>query len=161
MTTKTNFVLLGIGLLGIVGLISAVAVCFLMATKWSAPYRESNATWRIEGICTNSQSGTPIKGVQVAAFFREPIAFKHHWRNPPPLATTNVVTKTDDQGRFEVTGEGGSAYIKVKAEGYREPESWEDWSYNARNGISRVDTNIALSLKPISTSAHDEKSSIQ
>jgi len=129
--------------------------------SWAKKYQETNASWKVQGVCTNAQTGAPIKGAQVTASFREAITFKHHWRNPPPLTTTKVVVKTDDQGRFEVTGEGGSAYIKAQAEGYREPEPWENWSYSARNGIGRVNTNMALSLQPLSKSPQKEKASSQ
>ena len=145
MRTKVSSVLCGI-----VILLGGLATVWSLATvKSSASYRETNAIWKIQGLCTNSQSGRPIKGGKIEVSFREPIAFKHHWRNPPPLATTNVFTTTDDQGRFEVIGKGGSAYIKVHADGYLQTESWDDWSYSARNGIDHVDTNVAFSLKPI------------
>ena len=157
ITTKAGLVLLGLVVLVVAG----IGLWYFTMRKWASPYQETNATWKIQGVCTNAQNGVPIKGARVTASFQEAITFKHHWRNPPPLVTTNVVVKTDDQGRFEVTGEGGSAYIKAQAEGYREPEPWESWSSSARNGISRVDTNIALSLEPSSKPAHDEKASSQ
>lgn len=146
MTTKAGLVLLGIVAL----LVAGFVLWYFTMRKWAAPYQETNATWRIQGVCTNAQTGAPIKDARVTASFREPIAFKQHWRNPPPLRTTDVVAKTDAEGRFEVTGEGGSVYITVRAEGYRDPEPWENWSYSARNAISRVDTNVALSLQPAS-----------
>ena len=114
-------------------------------------YQQTNASWRIQGVCTNAQTGAPIKGAEVMVYFWEPVVFKHRWRNMPPLKTT-VVTKTDEHGRFEVSGEGGSARIKIRAEGYRDPEPWEDWLHIAVNGVTRVDTNVALSLQPASKS---------
>lgn len=153
MTTKAGLVLLGIVAL----LVAGFVLWYFTMRKWAAPYQETNATWRIQGVCTNAQTGAAIKGAQVTASFREPIPFKQHWRNPPPLRTTDVIAKTDAEGRFEVTGEGGSVYITVRAEGYRDPEPWENWSYSARNAISRVDTNIALSLQPASKSTQQAK----
>lgn len=154
MTTKARSVLLGI----VAVLVAEFMLWYFTIRKWGAEYQETNATWRIQGVCTNAQTGGPIKGAQVTAFFREPIAFKHHWRNKPPLKTTTVVTKTDEQGRFEVIGEGGSVLITVRAEGYRDLEPWEIWSYSARNAISHVDTNIALSLQPALRSTQARKS---
>ena len=84
----------------------------------------------------------------MTAWFSEPISFKHHWRNPPPLRTSEVLAKTDAEGRFVAAGVGGSAYVTVHAEGYRDPEPWQNWSYSARNAISRVVTNVGLSLEP-------------
>lgn len=149
VSKKTIFWVFGISAF----LIAAFVLWAFTMRKWAAPYQEANATWRIQGLCTNAQNGTPIKGAQVTASFREPIAFKHHWRNPPPLRTTDELMKTDAEGRFEVTGEGGSLYITVQAEGYRDPEPWENWSYSARNEISRVETNIVLTLQPVSNAA--------
>lgn len=143
MTTKTVLVPLGIAAL----LVAAITLWYFTMRKWAAPYQETNATWRIQGVCTNAQTGAAIKRAQVTASFREPVAFKHHWRNPPPLRTTEVVAKTDVDGRFEVTGEGGSLYITVRAEGYRDPEPWENWSYSTRYAIGCVDTNVVLALQ--------------
>jgi len=151
MTTKTGIILLGIAFL-----LAGVTAVWCLMTIWAAPYQELNATWSIHGVCTNVLDGTPVRGAQVIASFRVPIAFKHHWRNPPPLTTKTVVTKTDDHGRFEVTGGGGSVYIKIQAEGYREPEPWENWSYSARNRLTQVNTNIALKLEPILLDHHDQ-----
>jgi len=134
--------------IAVIAVIPAFLLWYFTMEKWAAPYHETNATWRIQGLCTNAQNGTPVNGAQVTASFKEAIEFKHHWRNPPPLGTTNVVTKTDSEGRFEVTGEGGSVYITIQAHGYRDPEPWENWSYSARNGIRRVDTNVVLTLQP-------------
>jgi hypothetical protein len=146
MTNKAGLVLLGT----VAFLVAGFALwCFTMR-KWAAPYQEANASWRIRGICTNAQTGAPINGAQVTASFTEPIAFKHHWRNPPPLTITNVVTETDRDGRFEVAGEGGSVYIKAQAQGYRHLEPWENWSHSARNRITRVETNAFFSLQPVS-----------
>lgn len=146
MTTKAGLVLLGIVAL----LAAAITVWNFTLRKWATAYQQTNATWRIQGVCTNAQTGAPIKGAQVTAYFFEPVAFKHHWRNKPPLARTDVVAKTDAEGRFALLGQGGSVQIKVRAEGYRDPEPWEDWRHSAMNGISRVDTNVALSLQPAS-----------
>lgn len=157
MTTKTSVVVMGIIML----LGGAGAAWYFAMEKWSAPYQETNASWRIQGVCTDAQNGIPIKGAQITASFREPIAFEHHWTSPPPLKTINVVTETDDDGRFEVTGEGGSAYIKAQAEGFLDPEPGENWSYSARNKINRVDTNITLGLNPISKQSNEGKSSKQ
>jgi len=156
MTTRAALALLGIGVL----LVTAALLYFAMQ-RLAVHYKETNATWRIQGICTNAQNGTPIKAAQITASFTESVSFKHHWRNPPALATTNVLAQTDAQGRFEIVGKGGSVYIKAQAGGYREPEPWENWRHYTRDGVSRVDTNIALSLEPTSKSAHDEKASNQ
>lgn len=153
MSAKVGFVVV----LGVAASLAAVAALWqFKSDKWSSPYREVNATWIIQGLCTNAQNGAPIKGAQIMATFREPIAFGQHWRSPPALATTNVVAKTDTEGRFEVSGEGGSVYIKAHADGFREPEPWENWSCSARNGTDRVETNITLSLSPALKRSRDE-----
>jgi hypothetical protein len=155
MTTRT-----GLGVLGLtVLLVGAVGLWCFTTRKWAAAYQQTNATWRIRGLCADDRNGTPIKGVDITACFWEPVAFKHHWRNPPPLGTTNVLTKTDDSGRFEVTGEGGHVQLKIYAAGYRIPEPWEDWRCSAMNGVSRVDTNVVLTLEAISTPVHEKKAS--
>jgi hypothetical protein len=156
MTMKATVALIGVGVLVI-----AAGLLYFGMRRLAVHYQDTNATWKIRGVCTNAQTGAPIQDAQVTATFTEPVSFKHHWRNPPPLAETNVVVKTDDQGRFEVNGEGGSAYITVQAEGYREPEPWQNWRYYTRDGISRVDTNITVRLEPLSKSAHNEKASGQ
>src|ERR1039457_4593970 len=102
MTMKARLALVGIGVL-----LVAVTLLYFAMQRLAIHYKETNATWRIQGLCTNPQNGTPVKAAQITASFTEPISFKHHWRSPPPLGTTNVVTKSDDQGRFEITGEGG------------------------------------------------------
>lgn len=136
------------GLLGIGALVAASWVYYAVGARIAIHYNESNATWRIRGHCINAQTGVPIANARITASFTEPVAFKHHWRKPPPLKSTEVVIKTDSQGQFEVIGEGGSAYITAKAEGYNEPEPWENWRHYTRDGVSRVDTNLTLSLKP-------------
>lgn len=142
MTTRNRVLMLGVAVM-----LGAVWYCWM--TKVAVQYQEIDATWRIQGVCKDAQTGTPIVGAQVIASFREPIAFKHHWRNPPPLATTDVVKKTDDQGRFEITGGGGSVYIRGEAKGYCKGEPWDNRSYRALDGITRVDTNVVLKLEPI------------
>lgn len=152
MTTKTGLASLGIVAL----LVAAFALWYFTMGKWAAKYQQTNASWRIHGLCTNAQDGTPVKGAEITAYFSEPVAFKHKWRNMP-LKTTNIVAKTDEQGRFVLIGEGGRVQIKVRAVGYRDPESWEDWRHSAMNGITRVDTNVALSLQPASESTQEAK----
>lgn len=150
MTTKTALVLLGIAAL----LAAGIGVWYFTLERWAGAYQQTNATWRIQGLCTSAQDGTPVKGAEVIAYFSEPVAFKHHWRDKPPLKTTNVVTNTDEQGRFEVIGVGGHVQIKLRAEGYRAPEPWEDWRHSAVNGVSRVDTNVVLTLQPMTGVSH-------
>lgn len=151
MTTRTWLFLLGAALL----LVGGQVVWFFVVGNWvmggwAKKYQQTNATWRIKGVCTDAETGAPIEGAEITAYFFEPVGFKHHWRNKPPLVRTDVVTKTGLDGRFEVLGQGGSVVIKVRAEGYRDQEPWEYWSHRATNGISRVDTNVALSLQPAS-----------
>ena len=149
MTTKAGLVLSGIVALLVVGF---VLWCFTMR-KWAAPYQETNANGSIQGVCTDAQTGALIKDAEVTVSFREPIGFKQHWRNPPPLSVSNVITRTDGDGLFEVTGVGGSVYIAVRASGYREPEPWENWSHSARNRVDSVETNIVVTLQPESSEA--------
>jgi hypothetical protein len=151
MTTKTRLVL-GAAML----LAAAATLWYFTMRTWAAAYQQTNAAWRIQGICTDAENGMPVSGATVTAYFSEPITSKLRWQHKP-LRTTNVVTKTDEQGRFQLIGEGGNAQVKLRAEGYHDPEPWEDWRHSAMDGATRVDTNIALSLKPISNSAHKEK----
>jgi len=138
---------------GIVALLAAGFVLwYFTMRKWALAYQQTNATWNIQGHCADVQNGTPITGADITAYFWEPVAFKHHWRNPPPLRRTEKIMKTDDQGRFEIVGEGGHVQIKIRAEGYRVQAPWEDWRHSAMNGITRVDTNLVLSLQPASKS---------
>jgi hypothetical protein len=152
MTTKTELALLGVVAL----LVAAFTLWYFTMEKWAAKYQQTNAAWRIHGVCTNAQDGTPVKGAEITASFCEPVTSKHKWRNLP-IRTTSVVTRTDDQGRFVLIGEGGHVQIKVRAEGYREPESWEDWRHSAMNGVKQVDTNVALSLQPASKPTREAK----
>jgi len=146
MTAKVAWLAVAAAVASLAG---AAALCWVAADKRTSPYRELKAAWRIQGFCTNAQNGVPIKGAVITATFREPIAFRQHWRNPPALATTQVVTKTDHDGRFNVNGNGGSVYIKAQAEGFHDPEPWENWSCSARNGIDHIESNINFSLKPV------------
>jgi prolipoprotein diacylglyceryltransferase len=129
-------------------LIGGGVLWFLTMQKWATAYQETNATWRITGVCINAQNGEPIQGALVTASFREAIAFKHHWRDSSPPRITDVVAKTEPDGRFVIIGNGGSVYVTAKFEGYRDPEPWENWSCSARNGSTHMDTNIVLSLQP-------------
>lgn len=137
------------------GLLVTIALLTLVIIFWwdggfsAGPYQESDATWRIQGICTNSVTGLPILGVEVTAVFREPIAFKHHDRNPPPLKTTTVKTSTDSAGRFDVRGKGGYVYLQTAKQGYKEPESWEEWDGRVFNSVKLVQTNLHLGLLPL------------
>jgi hypothetical protein len=126
----------------------AYLIWILIARKWAAPYQETNAVWAIHGICRDAETGEAIGGAKISAMFREPIAFKHHWRNPPPLRITEVTVVTATNGLFELTGNGGSAYVRARQPAdYREPEPWENWRGSARNGLAQIRTNISLSLK--------------
>lgn len=142
MVAKVTVAVLGLGVLLLAG-----TLLYFGMDEIAQHYKETNARWRITGLCINAKNGTPVKAALIRASFTEPVTFKHHWRNPPPLATTNVITKTDEQGRFEVAGVGGSVYINAQAEGYRKPEPWEHWSSSTRDGVSYVDTNITLRLE--------------
>ncbi len=139
---KIKLVLSGIVIL----LAAGFVLWYFTMRKWSLAYQQTNATWKIQGHCADVQNGTPITGADITAYFWEPVTFKHHWRNPPPLRRTDKITRTDDQGNFEILGEGGHVQIKIRAEGYRVPEAWEDWQHSAMNGIIRVETNVVLTM---------------
>jgi len=154
---NTQLALLGLGIL----VLTIGYLYYRFAQKIAVDYKEANATWRIQGLCVNAKTGAPITSAEITVFFTEPVTFKHHWRNPPPLKSTNVVTRTDDQGHFDVVGEGGHAYITAQAKGYREQYPWENWRYYARGRISRVDTNVTVRLDPIPTPIAAGKTSTQ
>jgi hypothetical protein len=151
MTTKRRSVLLGTAAVLAVALI----VWYTTMEKWAAGYQQTNASWRIRGLCTLAEDGAPIKDAEITAYFYEPAAFRHKLFNSP-LKMTIVVARTDDKGHFELNGEGGHLQIKAQAKGYRDPESWEDWRQSAMNGVTRVDTNVVLRLQAASEKQNGE-----
>jgi hypothetical protein len=139
----------GLLIAGMLALVTVFLVLWhLTMREWSYRYQESNALWRIQGFCKDADTGSPVAGAHVIASFREPISFKHHWRSPPPLQTTNAFTRTDATGHFEIKGIGGSVFIRAYAKEYLDPEPWESWSASARNQVRLVETNIVLVLIP-------------
>ena len=152
MRTKARFTLLGIVAL----LAAGVTMWYLTIEKWAIKYQQTNASWQISGLCTSSQDGVPISDAQITAYFSEPVTLRHKLHNAP-LKTTTVVTNTDDQGRFNLVGEGGYVQIKVRAKGYLDPEPWEDWRYSAMNGVTEVITNITVSLQLASQATQEGK----
>lgn len=114
----------------------------------SGKHEQSNVMWRINGVCVNAINRKPVAGATVSGEFKEPIKFKHYSRNPVPVRTTQVLTKTDADGRFEVSGEGGSASVTVEAEGYCEPDECEPWFHRAINRVNLVETNLLFLLNP-------------
>ena len=109
-------------------------------------YMETNATWKIQGLCLNAKDQTPIKNASVTACVQGAIRSAEYNE-----LLTNIVTKTDAQGHFETTFVGGSVRIYAQAEGYRIPELWEKgcWRYYTKNGMLLVETNVILCLDPI------------
>jgi hypothetical protein len=156
MTKRISAIMLGVGLL----LAGTAVLLYRVTAEWTASYRESNATWTIRGLCTNSEDGTPVKGAEVSADFRETFTREHKWRDKT-LKRTRVATTTGDEGRFELAGEGGSVYIKVQKDGYREPEPVEGWDCTSRNRTRHVETNVFFRLQPLLDPAPGRKRSHQ
>src|SRR2546430_2459918 len=75
----------------------------LLGPNLSKRYQERDVNWNVSGTCSSSR-GEPVPGARIVAAFREPIAPKHHGRNPPPLRTTSVSVVTDAQGIFHLSG---------------------------------------------------------
>ena len=125
-------------------LLSLLALYFFVDFYCGAPYKETEAVWRIRGRCTSDRDGSPIAGAEVTAEFKEPFSFKHHWRSGEPVKATVIVLKTDHEGQFQVAGEGGSVVIKASAEGYLD----EEWSRDARNNLTDVAVDVSLVLVP-------------
>ena len=140
MTAKRIFVLLGVG-----GLLTAVFWYFIWGHD---SYRETNAVWSIQGLCTSATDGAALSGAQVRASFVGPITLQLILHHGAP-SRTNMVARTDVRGRFELAGEGATATIEASADSY-DPCMWHGI---ARGKVTHVDTNLTFSLAPAPSSA--------